>query len=117
MPRLAPDNSTPSSWVGVQPAQRSVRIRASPSNARRAQQAKHGDIGGGLSQHIWRVSDGDAAGARRRQGDVLVARRERRNDAHAVRQAFDHGARPRIGRAGEDRSRIGAVLDQFVCKI
>ena len=116
MPSVAPFSSSPSSCVGVQPAHstgadQGLALERAPG---RPEQAQHREVRSGLGQHVGRVADGNAALARRRQVDVLVAGRERRDRAHRVRQALDHRRRPGIGGAGQDRAGARTALDQLV---
>jgi len=88
---------------------------------RRPQHAQHGDVGGGIGQHVGRVAHQDAALGRRRHVDMLVAHREGRDHPHRGRQLADgvgiqgiarsaHDAVEALGRFDQRRAVIQLVL-------
>jgi hypothetical protein len=66
-----------------------------------AQQKQHGDVGGGVSQHIGRVGDDNAAGLGGCGVDMLVTDRKGGNDFDRAGQCFNHGGRQLVGWAGQ----------------
>ena len=78
MPRRLPVTWRPSMSVGAQELQLSLAHHplALAGAARGAQHQQHGDVGGGVGQHVGRVGDDDAARLGGRQVDMLVADRE-----------------------------------------
>ena len=76
------------------------------------QQAEHGDVGGGVGQHVGRVADDDAALGRRRHVDMFVAHREGGDHAHRGGQAGDGLGVHRVARGAHDAVTAGGGLDQ-----
>ena len=86
--------------------------RALVGAPRGAQQAEHGDVGGGVGQHVGRVADRDAALGGRGDVDMLVADREGGDHADRGRQAGDGLGVQGIAGGAHDAVAAGRRLDQ-----